>query len=286
MRQRGPDRGRLRRPRVRPGRDLHAGQLTSASSPCRTTSRQRRRVRRGGRRALDVRGGPRANDELCEFARGTDLLMIEATLLAPERVGMRGHLTAEEAGEHAAGAGGAGPDHAFQGRARPRGRRKRPSGRSAPRRAGARGGLVGRSERSAATGPQEEWPIADQGGADPMPKLTLMDRAGHNHSRWRATALAPAVRALRGRAPRHGTHRRRHRRRRAAAGRPRMGDRLKSVMGALSHSERACLFAVRLADEQTLPSRPRRCWTGADRLVPRVPLRTGRCSRTSSRSSS
>ena len=31
--------------------------------------------------------------------------MLEATLPAPERAGMRGHITAEEAGEHAARAG-------------------------------------------------------------------------------------------------------------------------------------------------------------------------------------
>jgi len=47
------------------------------------------------------------NDEVTEFARDCDLLMIEATLPRPERTGMRGHLTPREAGEHgrAAGAG-------------------------------------------------------------------------------------------------------------------------------------------------------------------------------------
>jgi ribonuclease BN (tRNA processing enzyme) len=40
------------------------------------------------------------NDELCEFATGTDLLLIEATLPRPEREGPRGHLTPAEAGEH------------------------------------------------------------------------------------------------------------------------------------------------------------------------------------------
>ncbi len=39
------------------------------------------------------------------FARGTDLLLIEATLPRPERGGVRGHLTPAEAGEHAARAG-------------------------------------------------------------------------------------------------------------------------------------------------------------------------------------
>jgi ribonuclease BN (tRNA processing enzyme) len=41
------------------------------------------------------------NDELVEFARGTDLLLIEATLPRPERTGERGHLTPSEAGDHA-----------------------------------------------------------------------------------------------------------------------------------------------------------------------------------------
>jgi ribonuclease BN (tRNA processing enzyme) len=42
------------------------------------------------------------NDGLCEFAAGTDLLLIEATLPRPEREGDRGHLTPGEAGEHGA----------------------------------------------------------------------------------------------------------------------------------------------------------------------------------------
>ena len=41
------------------------------------------------------------NEELVEFARGTDLLIVEATLPRPERTGMRGHLTPQEAAEHA-----------------------------------------------------------------------------------------------------------------------------------------------------------------------------------------
>jgi ribonuclease BN (tRNA processing enzyme) len=45
------------------------------------------------------------NDALVEFARGTDLLVIEATLPRPERTGIRGHLTPEEAGQHARRAG-------------------------------------------------------------------------------------------------------------------------------------------------------------------------------------
>ncbi len=45
------------------------------------------------------------NDELVGFAKGTDLLLIEATLPRPERTGQRGHLTPAEAGEHARRAG-------------------------------------------------------------------------------------------------------------------------------------------------------------------------------------
>jgi ribonuclease BN (tRNA processing enzyme) len=42
----------------------------------------------------------RPNDALVEFARDTDMLLIEATLPRPERSGVRGHLTPGEAGEH------------------------------------------------------------------------------------------------------------------------------------------------------------------------------------------
>src|SRR5918996_503375 len=42
----------------------------------------------------------RPSDDLVEFARGTDLLMVEATLPRPERTGERGHMTPAEAGEH------------------------------------------------------------------------------------------------------------------------------------------------------------------------------------------
>jgi len=45
------------------------------------------------------------NDELPDFARDTSLLLIEATLPRPERDGVRGHLTPEEAGEHGRRAG-------------------------------------------------------------------------------------------------------------------------------------------------------------------------------------
>lgn len=45
------------------------------------------------------------NEALIDFARDTDLLLIEATLPRPERTGERGHLTPEEAGEHGRQAG-------------------------------------------------------------------------------------------------------------------------------------------------------------------------------------
>lgn len=41
------------------------------------------------------------NEQLVEFARDTDLLIVEATLPRPERTGVRGHLTPAEAAEHA-----------------------------------------------------------------------------------------------------------------------------------------------------------------------------------------
>ena len=57
----------------------------------------------GGRLTFSADCKP--NDELVEFARDTDLLLMEATLPRPERTGQRGHLTPEEAGEHARRAG-------------------------------------------------------------------------------------------------------------------------------------------------------------------------------------
>ncbi len=45
------------------------------------------------------------NEDLIAFAAGTDLLLIEATLPRAERDGPRGHLTPQEAGEHARRAG-------------------------------------------------------------------------------------------------------------------------------------------------------------------------------------
>ena len=52
----------------------------------------------GGRLTYSADCSP--NEQLVEFARGTDMLLIEATLPRPERTGVRGHLTPKEAGEH------------------------------------------------------------------------------------------------------------------------------------------------------------------------------------------
>jgi ribonuclease BN (tRNA processing enzyme) len=57
----------------------------------------------GGRFVYGADSAPAS--ELIDFAKGADLLMIEATLPRPERGGMRGHLTPGEAGEHGARAG-------------------------------------------------------------------------------------------------------------------------------------------------------------------------------------
>ncbi len=62
-------------------------------------------VRGANGRRLTYSADCRPNDQLIEFARGTDLLLIEATLPRPERTGMRGHLTPGEAGDHARRAG-------------------------------------------------------------------------------------------------------------------------------------------------------------------------------------
>lgn len=67
----------------------HAVSVTSASG--------------GGRLAFSADSRPAR--ELVEFARGADLFLVEATLPRPERTGVRGHLTAEEAGEHGREAG-------------------------------------------------------------------------------------------------------------------------------------------------------------------------------------
>lgn len=57
----------------------------------------------GGRLAFGSDSRPAR--ELVDFARGADLFLVEATLPRPERTGVRGHLTAAEAGEHGREAG-------------------------------------------------------------------------------------------------------------------------------------------------------------------------------------
>ncbi|HVF77151.1 MAG TPA: MBL fold metallo-hydrolase [Solirubrobacteraceae bacterium] len=54
----------------------------------------------GGRFTFGADHGP--TDALDGFADDSDLMIFEATLPRPEREGPRGHLTAGEAGEHAA----------------------------------------------------------------------------------------------------------------------------------------------------------------------------------------
>src|SRR5215208_6790543 len=70
--------------------ESHAVEITSATN--------------GGRR-FTFGADSCPSEELCAFARGTDLLLIEATLPRPERAGPRGHLTPGEAGEHGRKAG-------------------------------------------------------------------------------------------------------------------------------------------------------------------------------------
>src|SRR5829696_8508401 len=57
----------------------------------------------GGRITYGADHAP--TDHIIDFARDTDLLIIEATLPRPEREGPRGHITPAEAGEHARKAG-------------------------------------------------------------------------------------------------------------------------------------------------------------------------------------
>jgi ribonuclease BN (tRNA processing enzyme) len=57
----------------------------------------------GGRLAYGADSRPA--EELVDFARGADLFLVEATLPRPERTGVRGHLTPEEAGDHGRRAG-------------------------------------------------------------------------------------------------------------------------------------------------------------------------------------
>ena len=89
-----------------PAETLHVGPLTIRFQPVPhfvpTNAVEMVAAAGGGRFTFGADHGP--SPELCEFARGTDLLLLEATLLVPEQ-GLRGHITAAEAGEHAAAAG-------------------------------------------------------------------------------------------------------------------------------------------------------------------------------------
>ncbi len=59
----------------------------------------------GGEAKLSYSADTRPGDEIVEIARDADLMLVEATLPRPERTGVRGHLTPEEAGDHAKRAG-------------------------------------------------------------------------------------------------------------------------------------------------------------------------------------
>ena len=102
-RQPRPHRERVRHPRVRARRRARASARPIAPSPrSRTSSRtcavELSAARRGG--GAFTYGADYAPDRRARRAspRGTDLLMIEATLPRPERSGLRGHLTPREAG--------------------------------------------------------------------------------------------------------------------------------------------------------------------------------------------
>ena len=91
-----------------PAEVLHAGPLTLRFQPVphfvpanavEVTSARGN----GARFTYGADSGP--TEALAAFARGTDLLMIEATIPEPEPEGPRGHLTPVEAGEHGRSAG-------------------------------------------------------------------------------------------------------------------------------------------------------------------------------------
>jgi ribonuclease BN (tRNA processing enzyme) len=60
---------------------------------------------REGESRLTYSADSSPSEDLCTFAAGTGLLLIEATLPRPEREGPRGHLTPSEAGDHGRRAG-------------------------------------------------------------------------------------------------------------------------------------------------------------------------------------
>lgn len=59
----------------------------------------------GGEEKLSYSADTSPCEEIVEIARDADLLIVEATLPRPERTGIRGHLTPQEAGDHAKRAG-------------------------------------------------------------------------------------------------------------------------------------------------------------------------------------
>jgi ribonuclease BN (tRNA processing enzyme) len=90
------------------GETLHAGPLTVRFRPVphyvATHAVEVTSAANGGRRfTFGADSSP--SEALCDFARDTDLLLIEATLPRPERDGTRGHLAPAEAGEHGRRAG-------------------------------------------------------------------------------------------------------------------------------------------------------------------------------------
>ncbi len=142
----------------------------------------------GARFTFGADCGP--SEELCAFAAGTDLLMVEATLLEPEPPDDRGHLTPFEAGEHAA---------------------KAAAQRLVLTHYAAEAGadwIVAEAAR-AFSGPIE---AAREGAtftvAQVKNRLLAADHCGcdqcHRRHGWCATALAPAVSPIQGRAPRLG----------------------------------------------------------------------------------
>jgi ribonuclease BN (tRNA processing enzyme) len=84
-----------------PAQVLHAGPLTIRFQPVPhfvpANAIEITSAAGGGRFTFGADSGP--SEDLWRFALDTDLLLIEATLPAPE-VGLRGHMTAQEAGEH------------------------------------------------------------------------------------------------------------------------------------------------------------------------------------------
>ncbi len=91
-----------------PGESLDAGPLSVRFQPVPhfgPTHAVDLRAARGGGGRLTFSADCAPSEELCAFARDTDLLIVEATLPEPERDGPRGHMTAAEAGAQARKAG-------------------------------------------------------------------------------------------------------------------------------------------------------------------------------------